>query len=311
MRSVPFKETMTTFIVVAVVVLLIGTLVFPSLTVLADDDDEEVGVPQWNEGDRWRYRDEIPMPEMGPLETVIEREVTNDHVQVNAHGEGGERESYDTYEVRETHNPEDDEKWEADFYYWKDNLAQIYNDPEGQVPSAYHPPIVELDFPLYVGKEWDGEARYFENPGDPDEGEHPEADREYAFWGRVENKTTIEIGIGEFETYMVNLTVIAYDPDTEDAQLHRYETYYSPEVKNRVYTDIFETRALPEDQTGPGDIEYDEAPIGNETLLEFDVEPYEPSDGREESLLGVGIVLLIIGVGSASFYIYKKVKSSM
>jgi len=321
-----------TFVVLVVTAILVGSLVTPSFTALADDDEEKIEVPKWNAGDRWRYSDKIPMPaaEEGPdpgddlvLETLMDMEVTEENYdedfEITLRGPDGQEKTYETYKVRETHNPDDpEERWEADFYYWKENLAIIHNDPEIQVPSVYHPPIVELDFPLYEGKEWSTDpgfdshyelARFFE---DPDQEDYPEPDREYAYFGRVEGRTSRDIGYETVETYMVNLTVLAYDPLTDDAQLHRYEKYYSPEVKNVVHVDIYEVRRMPEDHDLV-DIEEDirEEPVGNQTLLEYDVEPYEPTEEREESLLGVGIVLVIIGVGTASFYIYKKVKSSL
>jgi len=330
-----------TLVVLGVVVLLVLSLITPSFTaVAADEGEDKVGVPEWKAGERWKYSDRIPMPgdpgadpgEDDYIETIVEMEVTEDNFEedfeVTAHGPDGEKKTYETYRVKETHNPDDPEnRFEVDFYYWKENLAMIYNDPEGQVPSAYHPPVVELDFPLYVGKEWSTDpgydshydlGRYFEDPPDLDDlddgQDYPEPTREYAYFGRVEEKTAREIalerGTKEFETYMVNLTILAYDEMRDEAQLHRYEMHYSPEVKNLVHTDIFEVRAMPDDQ-GIGDHDdFREAPVGNETLLGYDAEPYEPAEEAEESLLGVGIVLVIIGVGTASIYIYKKVKSS-
>ncbi|MBS3781547.1 MAG: hypothetical protein KGY68_02935 [Candidatus Thermoplasmatota archaeon] len=320
-----------TFAILAVTILLIGSLTPLSMTATAaeDDGEEEVGVPEWNEGDKWRYSDKVPMPnEASPdpgddkvIETIMEKEVTDENFRVNAYGPGGEKKTYETYQVREIHNPDNPEnRWEGDFYYWKDNLAQVYNNPEGNVPSAYHPPIVDLDFPLYVGKKWSTDkeydlARYFEGPPDPDdvdEGEYPEPDREYAFLGRVENRTTKEIelekGVKEFETYMVNLTLVGYDREGGKTEITRYEMYYSPEVKNIVHTDIFGVRRMPEDYSVGDDVM--ENFIGNETLLGFEADPYNPDDEGEPSLLGVGIVLLILGVGTASFYVYKKVRSS-
>ncbi len=255
--------------VVAITFLLLLSVMLVMDGAEAIKEEDEVEVPKWNEGYRWRYRENIPVAGVSDIETEFEKEVTDESSEVNVHGPNVDGKTYETYQVRETHNPDDpDEKIEIDSYQWKENLAEIYNDPEYSVPSAYHPPIVELDFPLSVGKEWDGEARYFEDPGDPEK--EPEPDREYEYMGKVEDRTVKEIDIGEFETYMVNLTVLAYDPDEEEMQLHlRYEMYYSPEVKNVVHTDIFEKRRVPEED------EYLEEQVGEETLVDYNLETDE------------------------------------
>lgn len=323
------------FVILAITILLIGSLTPLSMKAMAaeDDEDDKVEIPEWNEGDKWRYSDKVPMPnEASPdpseheeIETIMVQEVTDANVEVNAHGENGETKTYETYQVKETHNPDDPEnKWTGDFYHWKENLAQVYNEPEDTSPSAYHPPIVEFDFPLRVGKEWSTDSgydnqydlsEYFEDPPDPDDEGYPEADKQYAFLGRVENKTTKEVeldrGVKEFETYLVNLTVLGYDLNEDKAELTRYEMYYSPEVKNIVHTDIFGVRQMPEDQTIGDEREIRENAIGNETLLEYEHATDNPDDeGEGISMLGIGVVLLILGVGTASFYVYKKVKSS-
>jgi len=254
----------------------------------AKEEEEKIGVPEWNEGDKWRYSDKVPMPGGDQMiETITEMEVTDENVDINASWATEGEEIYKTYEVSETRNPDapEEEQSKIDIYYTKDNLAQVYNDPESSVPSAYHPPIVELDFPLYVGKEWSTDsgydnqydlARYFEDPPDPEEGKNPEPDREYAFLGRVENKTTKEIelekGFKVFETYMVNLTVLAHDKETTEIELTRYEMYYSPEVKNLVHIDIFEVRQMPEDQKIGDGFDIRENPIGNKTLVDYNIE---------------------------------------
>jgi len=247
----------------AIILLLITSVRLVAVGGEAIEEEDKVEVPEWNEGYQWRYREKIPMPEYGNLETEFEKEVTDENVAISFHIEDEEEETYETYEVRETHNPDDpEEKVEIDSYHWKENLAEIYNDPEDTLSSAYHPPIVELDFPLYVGKEWEGEARYFEDLGDPEE--EPEPDREYEYMGKVENRTVKEIDIGEFETYMVNLTVTACDEN--ETQINRYEMYYSPEAKNVVHTDFFESRIVPDDEE---DDEYIEEWIGEKTLIDY------------------------------------------
>ncbi len=292
--------------VLAVVILLIGSLASPFFTVLgAEDDEEKVEAPKWLEGDMWTYQNSMPMPggELGKelVETKVEMEVTNVNGEVNIDVEDEDEVTYETYVVEETQIGEDDEPWMIDFHYSKENLAIIYNHPEEDVASGYHPPIVELDFPLYEGKEWGPEeARFF---GDVHDEGFAEADRIYNYEGKVEELVTKEVVGEQFETYMVNLTIAGQDLIEGDAKLMRYEMYYSPEVKNIVHSDIFETMRV-EDE----DIEDDylEQEIGNETLLEYQVTHEDPDTDEDESpFLSPGTALLII-VGTSLIYHYNK-----
>ncbi len=291
------------FVVLAVVFLLIGSMVVPSFTAAADEEDEETA-PEWVEGDMWRYEELTPMPEEDII-IEFERRVTDESRIIMPTEDGGE-ESFDTYVVTETIYHEDGGQNRTDIHFWEDNLAEIYNIPhedENRLPTGYAPPVVELDFPLWEGKEWSGEARFFVNPENRDDSE---PDRKYAYEGGVENITTKEIGIGEFEeTYMINLHVEQYreeDGQTVIEQVRRYEIYYSPDVRNIIHKDIFETQYWEEED------EYREEWIGEETLVAYDLEPVEDDDEEEASLLGVGVFLVIIGVGTAIFTVYKKVK---
>jgi len=271
-----------------VAAIILSLLLSGILMAVGGEDSEEedkVEVPEWNEGDRWRYKESIPMPEMPDFETEFEKEVTDENSKVNFNWSDEDEKTYETYQVKETINPDDpEEKTEIDFYHWKENLAEIYNDHEDSLSSAYHPPIVELDFPLYVGKEWEGEARYFEDPGDSEK--EPEPDKNFAFWGTVENRMSVDTGVGEFEdTYMVNLTVLQYvEEDGHEVleELRRFEIYYSSEVKNIVHQDNYDIREVPDDYEGPGeDEDFNEDWVGNETLIDYDLETIEEDDGTE------------------------------
>jgi len=283
--------------------------------------EEEIAVPEWNEGDKWRYSYNG--------QTIIEREVTDKNVEINASWANEDKKIYETYEVRETHNPDNSaDRWEADVYYSNDSLAEVYRSPveEGEVDSAYHPPIIELDFPLYVGKVWSTDsgydnqydtAKYFEDPPDPEDGENPEPDREYAFVGQVENKTTrrvnLEKGTKEFETYMVNLTILSYDYEQNKTQLNRYEMYYSPEVKNLVHTDIFEFRRMPEGQNVGDNTDIRRELVSNITLQEYDIEIVEEEQEHNSSLLAdycwlimIFMIIAVIVIGIAIAWSKKK-----
>jgi len=316
MKMVQFKEILgdnfgLSFVVLSIVLLLIGSMVAPSFTAVAEENDGvKVEVPQWKVGYTWTYQEKIPMPEMGHIESDIELKVTAEREEfVNIGVEDGEDLIYDTYEVVGTMEGEEG-PMEIKFQYTQENIAEVYNDPDWDVPSAYVPPIVMMDFPLYVGKEWDDdETFYYINP---EEEGFTEPKRHYWYMGRVEEEVTREVNSEEFETYMINLTVGGEDLDGDSAVLNRYELYYSPEVKNVVHKDMYAVQRLPDDYGGPGDgDEVREEWTGNETLLDYSLEADEEEEEVETSLLGVGVVLVIIGVGTASFIVYKKVKTGL
>jgi len=314
--------------VLGVTVLLIGSLITPSFTALGnegEDNGEKVEVPKWYEGDRWVYTEKIPMPDvelpMPDMEEIkFEMEVINADFPARIGTERGEK-RYDTYQVEETIglDREEEEQARIRFHYTHEHLAELYNDPINidMLPSAYVPPVREMDFPLYVGKEWDGEETgYYLDPME-DEGSS-EPDKRYWYRGKVEETVTKEVEVRgvreEFETYMVNLTIVGQglEGDESDITIKRYEIYYSPEVRNIVNKEMFETRKPPEEELDPGDdVPVIENSIGNETLVDYELQDPPEDDGDGEvSLMGVGVVLLIIGVGTASFIVYKKVKSS-
>lgn len=324
-KGVLKKHLGLTFVFLTVLILLIGSLAPFYLGAVAAEAEKENEVPEWSEGDYWKYKSVLRAPQ-ADIKTIIEKEVKDRDVEINYEGDQGDTKSYDVYQVKRTEysvgNPEN--KTNADVYIWHKELAQISNNPENQPTSGYHPPIIELDFPLHVGKNWSTDAgfdnhhdlaKYYADLKDPDEGDLSEHSREYAFLGKVENKTTKEVelnkGVKEFETFKVNTTLLTYDKEKNTTQLNRYELYYSPEVKNVVYTEIYSAKKLPEDYS-MGEDTIKETRIGNETLLAFETSPYTPDDnGDGTSLLGVGIVILILGVGTASIWVYKKVKSSL
>lgn len=299
-------------IVFTVVVLLVLSVISPSFTALADEEEE---VPEWKKGYRWRYKETVPMPDMEDMENEFEMEVVGES-KVNIPVEGGDDISDDTYVVDETLNPGEDNETDIRFHYRKDDLAELYNEPEPEddVSSGFAPAIVRLDFPLQVGENWTGDAKRYLHPE-----EDADLEKSFAYSGTVENRTSVKSGMGEFEdTYMVNLEVWQYKEEGGEKVLEavrRFEVYYSPEVKNVVHQDSYETKEVPDDHTGPGSgQDYEEEWIGNETLLEYSLKAEEENgDGDEEdaSLMGVGVVLLIIGVGTASIYVYKKVKNSL
>ncbi len=284
--------------VISLSIILIGAMVFSSSVVSADDNEEEV--PSWSKGYSWEYRESIDMPDPYPdMEAEFELEVVNENGVVNIPDQDGEINSFETYVVEERLY-QDDRTRKTEFHYSQDNLAEIYNNPDDDVSSGYAPPVERLNFPLYEGKEWEGDARYFLNPDE----EESDPERTYAYTGRVESRVEKSTILGEFDTFMVNLTLVSYDYENGGGAIEedrRFEMYYSPEVKNLVYTDIYETRYWEEGG------EYVERHIGNETLLDYSLEAEEE---EETSMIGVWVILAIVGVGTASIIAYKKTKSS-
>ncbi len=303
---------------IVVFILLVGSISLSTSTIFGDDNgDDEVEVPKWYEEDTWTYSDKIPMPEVGHVETVVDLEVIDEDGKVRIGREDGE-DVYDSYVVRATPSDEGEEEEEfeeIEFRHWKENLAEVYHHELGQEEVAYNPPIINFDFPLYEGKEWDNNqieetVRFYSGL----EGEEP-ADPQRYYWysGRVEETGVMkEVPAGEFETYMINLTVNGFEfegQDVEDAILKRYEIYYSPEVKNAVFTEVYETRRI---EGAPIDIPDEEDPIhedsiGNETLIDYDV-THEDTDDDEIPLFNAGFLLLII-VGAGLLYHKKKSKT--
>ncbi len=304
-------------LILSVSIILIVAMVASSTFVRAGED-EEVVVPEWYEGDSWEYEiRERLAPEM-TLVTESEKEVIGERNYEVDIVEGG-IETYESYVVEEKHvreveeDEDDDEDMEditGEFGYTKDTLSPITTQPHGDVLGVYHPPLRELDFPFSVGDNWTYDEGYFleEQPGDD-----PAEPVRYIiqYQGKVEEKVTRNVNGNNVEAYMVNFTILAEDLDAHEDPLEwrRQEIYFSPEVKNVIHREMYQTMNIPEDE-GVEEGFAREENVGNETLVTYDIEEYEPQNGEgETSLLGFGIILLIIGVVGASFVIYKKVKS--
>lgn len=300
-------------LVSAVISVLLFSTFVPVINVSANENEDSAEVPKWQEGDRWVYQDRIPVAEIGEQVTDIEREVVGE-AELNFEVIDDDDASYETYQVEEIQRNRDNPENETliEFYHCKDTLAEIANDPqiEDMGMSARHPPMIEMDFPLEVGREWGvDEGRYFENVLSGDDNE---PDTEYVFQGRVEDRVDKTVEAGEFEqTYMVNFTYMARDMRDGSTEWHRWEMYYSPEVRNVVHIDRFETREHEEESYGD-DAPLIEQPVGNETLMDYELQEIEENgdDDEETPFLGTPGVLLI-AVGTASlYYINKKRKDN-
>lgn len=314
-RSGLFRFTL----VLSVSIMLLVPMAVSSSFVRADEnDDEEVKVPEWYEGDTWQYEvRERVTPEMTML-TEIEKEVIDERNYEIDIVEGG-TEAYESYVTEERHVREVEEEGEEDeelegeergeFGYTKDTLSPITTQPHGQVMGVYHPPLRELDFPFSVGDNWTYDEGYFleEQPGD-----EPLAPARLIiqYQGRVEEKVTRNVNGNSVEAYMVNFTILAENLEEEETPLEwrRQEIYFSPEVKNVIHREMYQTMNLPEDEYGDEALAREEN-VGNETLTDYEVQEHEPEDEDDDtSILGVGIVFLIVGISIATIYVYKKVK---
>ncbi len=312
-----------TGIIAFVTLLLIFSVASPIFTALGDED-QGAERPEWREGYSWTYELREPIDPETELITQVKREVINTNVEVEyeEYNTGEILGRYDAYTLREVHarevadehdEDEDIADLTTDFHYTKDFLSPMYIEGGGGVPPTfYYPPLEELNFPLTEGKNWVGgedEETYFFEKDDPEE-EAIEPSRRIWYNAEVEEQTTKEVEAGTFEdAYMINLTILGREPDR--TQLRRYEIYYSPTVENIIHKDMFETRRPPDDHDDTDDDDLTEESVGTETLLDYNLEATEENGEEETSLIGFGIVLVIIGVGTASFYIYKKVKRSI
>lgn len=301
-----------TLVLAISLILIVPSATFPSVT--AEENDEEVEVPEWYEGDSWQYEVRETLAEGFTAITRVEKEVITEKVNYQFDIQEAGEETYESYEVMEKHIPQEDEdeleEIEGAFGYTRDTLSPIMTHPHGQVRSFYYPPLRELDFPFSIGDHWTYEEGYFleeqtDGPAEPTR-------HIIRYEGRVEERVTRHVNGRAFDSYMVNFTILAEDLDADEYPLEwrRQEIYFSPEVKNVIHRDFYETRNLPEDE-GREEAFAREENLGNETLLDFThVEPQEDDD-QEASLLGVGVVLVIIGVTTASFYVYKKLKGTV
>lgn len=299
-------------------ILVVPTGISPTFA-SAGEDGETVEAPEWYEGDTWEYEiKETIAPEI-TMFTEVEKEVI-DEKNYEIDIVEGEKEDYPSYVVEERHvretegDAEEIEEGEikGSFGYTMDTLSPITTQPYGDVLGVYYPPLRELDFPFSLGDNWTyegDEAGYFleEQPGDtPLE----PARNIIQYQGRVEEKVTRDVSGNSVDTYMINFTVLAEDLETGEVQWRRQEIYFSPEVKNVVHREMYETRLIDEDEAPDDPFPHEEG-TGNETLVDYEVQEYEPENGDgDESLLGVGIIILMIGVGTATLYIHKKVKGT-
>ncbi len=327
LKEVMFKIKIDKGLMLYITILFVASILMvstssPSFSALvsAEDADEEE-VPEWYKGDKWTYQMREPFQEGIEIVTEVEKEVV-DEMELEVDVIGDERgEIYETYVVEERHvrELEDEEEDEpiddfpeikSEFCYTKEHLSPIFTHPEGAPRSFYYPPIIEMDFPLHVGKEWIVEEGGFFEDTNPDEDEAIEPSREVLWYnGTVEERVTKEVPAGEFDdVFLINLTIIGRDLETDIDPLEykRFEIYYSPEVKNIIHRDIYETRRVPEDEDDMG---WEES-VGTETLLDYYVQDEPPegngdNDGVETPFLGAGTMVLLV-LGAASIYYFKK-----
>ncbi len=321
-----FKDNhaLPVFILVVAIILVVPVFT-PSFTASADDTDDKAELPEWYEGDVWEYEMREEIAHNLTYLTDVKKEVVDERGEVNIKENGDEGETYETYVVSETHVRSYEEKderignIEGEFHYTKEHLSPVYTNPEEAIASFYYPPIEELNFPLSVGKNWSGggdkDIYFFEDNTTEENDEPLEPSKEvHEFYGEVEEKVTKEVKAGTFDTFLVNLTVLGEDLEKEEnpLELKRFEIYYSPEVKNIIHRNIYETRRVPDDYGGPGGGSGEsmvwEEETGTESLVRYDLEPESahPNDNNGDSpFLSTGTMVLAI-MGTALFYRYKK-----
>ncbi len=314
-----YHHLLSVLILITTFILIISMAV-PSVTVTADDNDDEAEIPEWYQGDVWEYemREEI-MEDVTYL-TEVKREVIDERgeVTVRDNQTGDKLYEADTYVLSELHGrtlEEEDEDIgdvEGEFHYTKEHLSPVYTEPDQAPASFYFPPIEEMNFPLSIGKNWTGGADediYFFEVRDPDSEEAPEPSRKvHEYYGVVEERVTKEVDAGIFDAFLINLTVLGEDleKDVEPLELKRFEIYYAPEVKNIIHRDIYETKRVPDD-FGMGDDVVWEEQTGTETLVRYELQdgPAQTDDNDYTPFLRTGTVILAI-IGTALVYRYKK-----
>lgn len=117
-----------------------------------------------------------------------------------------------------------------------------------------------------------------------------------------EEKPTITVNGEKYDTYKLNVNFTAVGGN-EDWSLGRIEYYYSPEVKNTVLKNIYETRKDPQTD------QLQERHMGNEELLDYEIQEGSDGDKDEKGLiLSNPMFLILVGlvVGTAVIYFYKK-----
>jgi len=277
-----------------------------STDISSADDDEVVEAPEWKQGYRWEYEARMD-PDPDEWRTFSETVISTNVPVEPDHPE-------EDVEYEESYHVARQGERRLDYYYEKDSLSLILEDPEGGGMTFFHPPRADFNFPFQVGDTWNRTTHEFYEDRDGDV-HGPESILFYN--GTVEKQTTVgetrdnpfvgsdDIPLDEeSELYKLNVSISAKEEDEDEWTLGRIEYYYSPEVKNDVLTMMWQTRL---DEHGLPD----ERLSGNEVLQGFELEEEEVDLGDEEtSMLGFGVVLLIIGVATASFFVYKKVKSS-
>lgn len=306
-------------LVVSVIVILLSSIVLAvplSFEGMAEED-EEYEAPEWKEGDRWEYESRGPAPGAeGWIKTTFTFEVLDENYEVEPYDleDGSRADPIDTYLVEETQYVEDEEI-SIQHQYTKENLIPAYHHeiPDRQPASYWYPPIPELDFPLRVGNNWTSTENIFYEV-DPETGE-PEMKMEMIkSEGRVEDRVTKNIGGDEVEAIKVNFSYMGGLVDEDSTMWRRDMIYYSPEVKNIIRRERFETRAIPDEEI-PEDPGGDffvgkEGPIGNETLTNYELQEREDEDVDPRVSLPnawqmLGIVGLIV-VGLTSIHYFKR-----
>ncbi|MFP3871660.1 MAG: hypothetical protein ACLFVL_02125 [Candidatus Aenigmatarchaeota archaeon] len=303
-------------IIFFVALILILPVVSLSFTASADDGGD-VELPEWYKGDMWRYEMREELAQNITYLTEVRKEVTDERGEVTIDNvvEDGE-DTYKSYVVSEKHNreyEEDDEEIgevEGEFHYTRDHLSPLLTHPEGAARSFYYPPIVEMDFPLTVGKNWSSDEGWFFEDTNPEEDEAIEPSRKILeYYGEVERRVTKEVDAGIFDAVVVNLTILGedLDKDVNPLELKRFEIFYAPEVKNIIHRNIYETRRVPED-VGAGDNVTMEEQTGTETLVNYELQEGPSQTNGNDNVtpfLGVGPILFAV-LGTALIYHYKK-----
>lgn len=296
-----------TIICFAVLFLLLSSMIVPFSA--KSEENSKAEVPEWKKGDEWEYKLREPYPGGMTAITKLQKEVTKEKVEINVDEVEGGGETYKAYETTEkrlirnqSSDPDGENVTEVTgkYHYTKDHLSPIYNHPEGKVASFYYPPIKEMNFPLKVGKNWSStEGWYFENRDPPVE---PSMEI-VKYQGRVEEKITKEVEAGEFEVFKINMTILGNKLEDDELQLKRYEIFYSPEVKNIIHREMYQTKRLPPDYQIGDKVLYENS-VGNETLLSYNLEPRDDDNSNQSPFLGAGPLFFAI-VGTSIFYFYK------
>ncbi len=326
------------FVVLVVGILLFSVVVSLPLSISSTaEEDQEYEAPEWKAGDRWEYDVTEPTPEDPDLwvTTRIEQEVMGDaEIEVEDLDGGETEEVLEVYWVEETQRAQDmrgdemDEQQDEDEEitmtaergFTRDNLFPAYTDSHNPNiwESYYYPPLVELDFPLSIGDEHSStEGTLYEV--DPETDEVVARINIIQYQTKVEERVTKDINGEQVDALRVNFSYMGElidddNPEEGTTQWRREEIYYSPDIKNVVHRERYETRAIPPEEI-PGEPGYEdefyarEASMGNESLVGYYLEERR---GEADELLSAGELLGVIGlivVGASSIYVIKRWRS--